>query len=286
MMSCPTYEEAGLALHERDCAWARVQGSWSDSERNAGYKMDSQRYQMGVQKEVAPGWFVGASAAYEAPTIKSATTATQLSGDFADLGAFVKRETGNWTFAGSVSGAFGRYRTSRQVMFSDSPATAAVKVQNFGLQGRLVYQAPFKRIYLRPSLNVTAQYLHMDGFTETGSDLPLTVSGSSDWSWSLEPNVEIGSRLALGKAVLRPFLRGGLLYEASNSWTHRIRFADDRLGLGSSPRASISPAPPALWPPASNSMHPTGFLSAPSTTPSSPLDGPSQTGIAKIGYAF
>ncbi len=33
--------------------------------------------------------------------------------------------------------------------------------------------------------------------------------------------------------MLRPFARGGLLYEASTSWTHRIRFADDSLDPGS-----------------------------------------------------
>ncbi len=106
-------------------------------------------------------------------------------------------------------------------------------MQNFGLQGRVAYHAPMKGWYLRPSLNVTLQYLHMNGFSETGSDFPLAVSGSGNWSLSIEPTVELGSRIAIGKAVLRPFLRGGLVQESGNDWTHKARLAASQMPIGS-----------------------------------------------------
>ncbi len=87
--------------------------------------------------------------------------------------------------------------------------------------------------YLRPAVSVTGHYLHLDGFTETGSDFPLQIAPAGNWSLAVAPSLEAGGRLAIGKTVLRPYVRGGVLYERNNDWAHQASLANAQVDLGS-----------------------------------------------------
>ncbi len=233
MMSCPDFVGDGTATDETSCVWARFQQSWIDNDHDAGFNADAQRYQMGIQVEVDDGWFLGASGGYENETIDSRGANAHLRGDMLSLGALVKRVTSNWTLAASATGTIGNFSSHRALSISSDPATASPRTQGLALQIRAAYQIPMAGWYLRPGVSVTGHYLHLDGFTETGSDFPLQIAPAGNWSLAVAPSLEAGGRLDIGKTVLRPFVRGGVLYEHNNDWAHQASLVNARVDLGS-----------------------------------------------------
>ncbi len=225
MMSCPSFVEEGAMQQERSCAWARASGSWIDNDRDVGSKSDSRRYQMGGQIDVGGHWFLGASGDYEDIDITSAVAASQFKGDAFSLGVYAKHEAGRLLIGGSLSGSVADYGSRREVAFGDSAALANPKVQNLAAQLRISYQIPQNGWYLRPSLDLTTQYIHMDSFLETGSGLPLEILGGGDWSASISPSMELSARMQVGGTVFRPFVQLGAIYQTSGDWTHRVKFA-------------------------------------------------------------
>lgn len=225
MMRCPANIGDGRAEREADCVWARISGSWIDSQRDVGFSTNATRYQMGGQREIGDHWFLGGSMSYEEVATNSTGAQSNFNGNVYSLGAFVKHQTGDLLIGASVSGAFADYNSRREVAFSTAEAQAHPKVQNLGLQMRISYLLPHGGWYLKPSFDITAQYLHMNKFTETGSDLPLTITSSGDWSFSTAPTLEFGAHVRIGNASLRPYVQAGGIYQHSANWSHQASFA-------------------------------------------------------------
>lgn len=232
MLICPNFAGDSTAIYETSCVWARFQQSWASNDYDSGFKADVQHYQMGVQTEVADGWFIGASGGYEDQTIDSANVQAHLRGDLFSLGAFAKRATGNWTLSASATGTIGNFKSRRMLAISDTPAIASPKTQGLALQARLAYQIPMAGWYLRPALAVTGHYQHVNGFAETGSDFPLRVASTGNWTLAMAPSIEMGGRIQIGKMVLRPYLRGGVIYERHNDWQHQAGLVQANGNLG------------------------------------------------------
>ena len=210
---------------ETDCVWARVGGTWLDSNRGVGFEGNTTRYQLFGQKEISDGWLVGASAAYDDGDISSTIARTTADADAYSLALFAKYQTGGWRLGGSVSGALVDYKARRSVALSSTVATSSPRVHNLGLQASTAYVVPLNEFYVEPSLKLTAQYLHLDRFQETGSAFPLEIEGGGDWSFSFAPSVELGADLAMGALSVRPFASAGAVFDRSNGWEHRIRIA-------------------------------------------------------------
>ncbi|HEX2528815.1 MAG TPA: hypothetical protein VHL31_21295, partial [Geminicoccus sp.] len=67
LFSCPTFEDARAIVREQSCLWAQIEGSTTEqdpSDGTDGFERQGFTYQLGVQNELAPGWFLGLSAAY------------------------------------------------------------------------------------------------------------------------------------------------------------------------------------------------------------------------------
>ena len=233
MQSCPNFVAQGTATYESSCSWARFQRNWASNDYDTGFRSDVQRYQMGIQAEFADGWFLGASGGYEDQTINGANDRARLRGDLFSLGALVKRVTGNWTLSASATGTIGDFRSQRTLAISDTPARASPKTQGFALQARAAYQIPMDQWYLRPAFAVTGHYQHVNAFSETGSDFPLRVASTGNWTLAIAPSLEMGGRIKAGKTVLRPYLRGGAIYEQDNDWQHRAGLANANADIGS-----------------------------------------------------
>jgi outer membrane autotransporter protein len=103
------------------------------------------------------------------------------------------------------------------------------------LHGRISYQLPYQSFYLRPSLDLDASHVQLDGYTETGGgEFNLAVGGTDGWVFAATPAVEVGTRIDAGRGtVLRPYLGLGVTLTSGNDWTIESRFAGSAASAGS-----------------------------------------------------
>src|SRR5690606_1402102 len=122
MLSCPGFGPgADAGLREQDCFWGRVEGGdikRSSTGADTGFRIDTVTTQFGGQKEVAPGWFVGGSVAYEASRAKTDGVAQRTTGDAISAGVALRRQQGPWLFAGALSAGYGKYDSERALATS------------------------------------------------------------------------------------------------------------------------------------------------------------------------
>src|SRR5690606_15651527 len=127
LMSCPQFYREDAAMREGDCAWGRFLGNHTrrdTTSETGGFTVDSQTYQIGGQKEVAPGWFLGGSLAYESSRHRVSDLPVRTEGDGFQAGVVLKRQAGAWPFAGSLTTGHGPYRTRRGLVLPDEALDA------------------------------------------------------------------------------------------------------------------------------------------------------------------
>ena len=250
MNSCPDFEGSGTFQFERECAWGRVIGDWTD--RNAtsdslAYTVDSKLLQFGGQYKLASGWFLGGSLAYDWSDYAAETVPAQVDGKGLTVGAVLKREEGPWIFSAALDAGYGWYDSTRALELgtAGSTATASFNGRHAGLHGRIAYQLPQDGWYLKPYLDLHAIYQSTDGFTETGAGaLDLSVSSSSATRFVASPMLELGGRFDLdAKTVLKPVLGIGGSFFSKNEWDTQVRF----VGSPSAPFEVSSSLPSALF---------------------------------------
>lgn len=94
---------------------------------------------------------------------------------------------------------------------------------------------PREGFYLRPSLDLDASYVSLDGYTESGAgEYNLTVSQTNEWVFAATPAVEIGTRVDVGKGTsLSPYLGLGVSLTSGNDWDVESRFTGASSSAGS-----------------------------------------------------
>jgi hypothetical protein len=231
LINCDPYRGAGMILTEESCMWVRSAGtraSLAGAGDDPGYRQDSTLVQLGGQREVAPGWFLGASAGYETSWLAGADDGTSVSGQSALFGAMVKHQTGPWVFSGVVDGGYGWYRSNRQILVGTTGETTSgsPNVGHVGLHGRTSYQTVFSDWYARPSLTLSAFYRNMPGYAESGtSPFDLVVKSRSDVVGAFTPDMEIGRGGDVGGVgTLRGFVGVGMTGYVNNDWSSRAAF--------------------------------------------------------------
>ncbi|WP_371820328.1 autotransporter outer membrane beta-barrel domain-containing protein [Verticiella alkaliphila] len=212
VMSCPAFVGSGTAWREGDCVWGQANVSRTNQqETNAiqGYRQDAAVYRVGVQREVRPDWFVGVSAAYTDSRLDGLDGLSRSRGDSADVAVALKRQYGNWLFAGSLAVGQGWFDNRRTIQLGDQTrqALSDTRVSTLGTRLRAAYQFAGPRAYVRPQLDLDIIHTRKPGYTESGAgSLDLEVSGLSDTTVALRPNVEFGARLDLASGGwLRPY---------------------------------------------------------------------------------
>jgi hypothetical protein len=70
--------------------------SLASSNSDPGCRQDATTDQIGGQKEVSPGWFVGASLGYESSWLVGDSDHTKVSGQVGLAGLMLQHETGPW----------------------------------------------------------------------------------------------------------------------------------------------------------------------------------------------
>ncbi|MBO1110492.1 autotransporter outer membrane beta-barrel domain-containing protein [Bordetella petrii] len=230
LMSCPTFKGADAMTGESDCVWGQITHRDTRQDRDgdaAGFSNDSTTYQVGAQKEVAPHWFVGVSAAYQNDALRSDGGRVASKGDSGFLGVALKREIGPWLLAAGLSGSYGSYDTQRQVGvpgFGRS-ASSDPDVYSGAARLRVARTFAFPTFYLKPYMDVDAIYSRMPGYQERDSDLALKIEGSDQFTFAFSPTLEIGGRVEINGATLRPYAYAGATFLTDDEWKTQARFA-------------------------------------------------------------
>jgi hypothetical protein len=221
--SCPAFAADSLSLVEGDCFWERAGGGIINTHADSisvGFDTSAYVFQLGGQKEFAPGWFLGGSLGYENSDTTSDSGYATVRGDALLAGVTLKHQTGHLIVSGAVTGGLGWFKSLRTIIIGDqtSVAQAAPRTADVGVHTKVSYDLVSKHVYIRPQVNFDATRVHMDGFSETGSSYGLDVSSSAHWMISANPALELGGRFQLGSMVLRPWVRGGAEFYQQRDW--------------------------------------------------------------------
>jgi hypothetical protein len=239
LMSCPVFSGTDALTGETDCAWAQVTGRSTQQtadEGTSGFSNDSITYQVGGQHEVAPGWFVGMSGAYQQSWFDAYDGRVDGNGDSGYLGLTVKREIGPWQIAGALSGSYGSFSLNRRIAIPGFADMVSSDPDVFAGSARLrvARTFAFSEVYLKPYLDLDAIYSRMPGYRENGGgDLGLKVEDSDQFTFAFSPTLEVGGRVAAGNAVLRPYAYAGVSILTDDDWTAKARFTGAPSGTGS-----------------------------------------------------
>jgi hypothetical protein len=239
LMSCPVFSGTDALTSEADCAWAQVTGRSTQQtadEGTSGFSNDGITYQVGGQHEVAPGWFVGMSAAYQQSWLDAYDDRVSGDGNSGTLGLTVKREIGPWQVAGALSGSYGSFSLNRRIAIPGFADTVSSDPDVFAGSARLRVARTFaiSEMYLKPYVDLDAIYSRMPGYREDGGgDLGLKVEDSDQFTFAFSPTLEVGGRVAAGNAVLRPYAYAGVSILTDDDWTAKARFTGAPSGTGS-----------------------------------------------------
>ena len=232
MNSCPVFVENSLLMQESDCTWIRGTAGRLDasgSKGTAGFDANATTVQIGGQYETWDDVFVAASFGYESSSLDADDDASSASGDVWMGGVGLKYQSGPLLASAMVDLGAGSFDSSRRIVIGGDAYTArgTPDVANAGLHGRVSYQVHRDGFYLRPSLDLDASYVSLDGYTEGGAgEYNLTVSETDGWVFAATPAVEIGTRVDVGKGTsLRPYLGLGVSLTSGNDWEVESRFA-------------------------------------------------------------
>jgi outer membrane autotransporter protein len=239
LMSCPAFGGDDAALGETDCTWAQITGRSTQQTADAGtsgFSNNSITYQVGGQHEVAPGWFVGMSGAYQNSWLNAYDDRVDGHGDSGYLGLTVKREIGPWQVAGALSGSYGSFSLDRRITIPGFSDTVSSDPDVFAGSARLrvARTFAFSEMYLKPYVDLDAIYSRMPGYRENGGgDLGLKVEDSDQFTFAFSPSIEVGGRIAAGNTTLRPYAYAGVTILSDDDWTAKARFTGAPSGTGS-----------------------------------------------------
>ncbi|MQT14669.1 autotransporter outer membrane beta-barrel domain-containing protein [Segnochrobactrum spirostomi] len=222
-LSCPAFEGDGLRIHEGECVWSRVVGSrmarfgGSDGE---GFNQSGMSYRVGAQWEVAPDWYLGATAAYNMSWLQASSGLSSTNGTGGDVSVALKHQMGPLLLAASLQAGYGTYETNNTLVVGTQQGAASndTDLWTAGLKLRAAYEFAFQTWYVRPYVDVNVLHLSMPGYTFAANGMSVSSGSIDHWSGVLQPVLEVGSRVNVGDgAWVRPYVGVGGMFVAGNS---------------------------------------------------------------------
>ncbi|MFA5488945.1 MAG: autotransporter outer membrane beta-barrel domain-containing protein, partial [Candidimonas sp.] len=235
MMSCPESRADDALLYEGSCYWMRVVSNDSrleQSDQNQGFHGTGITYQIGGQKELAPGLVLGGSFAYENFRSRAVGASVQTDGGLFSGGVALKRQRGPWLFAGVLTAGRGTYDTRRALAVSgtDRIAESRWRSRHMGMRLRASYTHAQPDWYIKPLFDVDLVYQRVPGYSETGAGaFDLDFQDASRWTATLTPTLEVGGRVFLKGGVLRPYFSVGASWMSDSSWVVDAHLQGDPL---------------------------------------------------------
>lgn len=222
-------------IKEDQCLWARFSARRfeSNGRGEAGFDETSLFYSAGAQFKVAPEWRLGGGIGYQNIDLSSNANATST-GDRVYLGGVVKYTPGAWLFAASVTGGWGWQDNRRNVAFGGfaSTATSSTDMDFVSSQLTAAYLMSSGAFYLKPQVDLAANYLSRDAYSETGAGgIALHVEASDYTVLSASPSLELGAehRMADG-TVVRGFIKAGATFRDTDTFVTTANFVGAPIG--------------------------------------------------------
>jgi hypothetical protein len=234
-MSCPAFDQAGVAYNEVNCVWGKFSdGNMRQSpiDGDSGYKVNEYSFAFGRQKKLENGLIFGQ--AFRFARVLSYADNYANNGNTGELSAALKYLNGGYTLAGSVG--FGLTQSNNSRMLDDgarvSSLTSKSNQYTFGARIRNAYQIELnENNYLRPYLDVDLVYNRTPSYQEGGSEYALNYANSSKFNLVISPMVEYGSRINFGsRGYVRPYVAAGFSFLPNNNQATELNFVGANSG--------------------------------------------------------
>jgi uncharacterized protein with beta-barrel porin domain len=238
LLSCKTNGPGTASIiYEGQCLWAGASAVFLDQNTTAsriGFKDTSGLFAAGAQVKLDEFWRFGFGASYQKSSIDT-PTAAQSDGELAQGGIALKYNIGSVIVAGTVTVGRGWYDTTRPIDFGGftglAQSSSGIDIVNAGT--RIGYTFGTPQLYFKPVLDMSATWLDLEGFTETGGGAAnLSISGNDKTIYTVLPSIEIGTEWWLANGTLvRPFLRGGLAWYSGGDFALDASFVAAPVGV-------------------------------------------------------
>jgi uncharacterized protein YhjY with autotransporter beta-barrel domain len=230
------------------CGWGKLQtvsGTQGQTADEFGYKVDSQIYQLGLQKQLSTAWDLSLAAGYEHGTFRDPDGDAHVRGDSVLAGMSLRFHQGPLQLIGAVDGNYGWYKSTRAIVVGDSDSTASGRPSEwqFGAHVHADYAFAFSQgTYFKPLADLHFMYVHANQFEETGSSpFNLNVADQGEWAVTGDLGAEVGGTVRMGGGWrLRPFASAALEFNGADDWNSHARFANQP----QSDRFSVTTAAP------------------------------------------
>lgn len=229
--SCPAFVRDDASMREVDCVWGRSIATRIDrsgSIDDSGYGTRQLTLQVGGQKQIAPGWFLGGSLGYGAAHTTTSYGDVDIRSQGVTAGAVLKREIGPWLFSGSLLAGYDNADLKRDIVLGSYFARASGTSQAVQIGGKLraSYQLAIGNWYLKPMADLDLHFVKQYGYRERGAGIfDLATLDQSQVSATVSPALEIGSRFELAGLVARAYLNAGASFASGNGGQQKQRFA-------------------------------------------------------------
>ena len=220
---------------EGQCTWVRADGfglSQDSSQTYTGFDARTYNIEGGTQFAPTTDWRVGVAGGFANTSITEDGGATSR-GTIGEAGVVAKYQPGDLLLAGSLSGTYGWYDSTRDVSFGgfSDQLTGSNGDATLNARMRVAYTLHSDDLYLRPQVDLNATYARTGEFTESGGPAAMTIAADDHTAFSISPSVEVGGQMILDDdSVLRPYLQAGATVSTGNDYSLRGTFAADTDG--------------------------------------------------------
>ena len=240
MLSCQTRGGQYAYTREGQCYWGKL--AYRKLDRDATSDMTgvdeiSVELMGGVQVALWDDVRLGFALGYEKSesTSKSTTqTLGETDGQRIQGGFVLKNQWGPVNAYLNLAGSFGRYDSERSVLLT-GPTDIAKGEQDIASamsRLRLSYLVDMGSVYLRPMVDLSATYINLGGYTETGSSANMAISETDTWMLSVAPSIELGGEFrTAGNTVVRPYVRAGATFLNTDELSVSANFANAPVGV-------------------------------------------------------
>ena len=223
--SCPVFVEDTTLLNEQDCVYLRNIDTGSQLTADSGYSRfsgSSVAFEIGGEKQVSPGWFLGGAISPGSLWSQSAGGLSEVSGTTVNAGMVVKHfVTERLLLAASASYGNDNNTLSDVVETETGNAVATAQQELNHVTGRLraEYDIPFETWYIRPMVDADVTYTSMAPYTETGAGIDdVSYSAANKTTPSLSPTIEFGTRVGNRAFVGRLYADIGMSWFVNPDW--------------------------------------------------------------------
>ncbi|WP_245287157.1 autotransporter outer membrane beta-barrel domain-containing protein [Bradyrhizobium elkanii] len=220
-------------MQETDCGWARVTGAWTRQTESAdasGYHQNAETYRVGAQREIADGWFLGATAGLTQSALSDSDRLSRTNGVAGDVAVSLKHQIGPWLLAMSGHMGYGTFETQRLLDVGPSVwlANGTSDIWTAAARVRASYELAYSNWYIKPYTDLDLLYTAMPGYNEHGmGGMDLHFSSARQWNVAVSPSLEIGGRLDVDpQAWLRPYASVGMTFFARDSMDIGVTFGN------------------------------------------------------------